>query len=111
MDPNAAHIIGFALEVSLEEVDYLIQVARAQQSLASVERLREYREALAAIRAEFSATSENLQELADKTDAIASDLAHIEELLEVGENEQGFHCALAAMRLSGEAKFARGDIA
>ena len=61
MDPNAAHIIGFALEVSLEEVDYLIQVARAQQSLASVERLREYREALAAIRAEFSATSENLQ--------------------------------------------------
>lgn len=93
----------------MDEIDSLIELANARKSAATAERLRKDRNALADIRSEFSATFENLQELANRTEAIETDLADVVELLEVEENEQGFHCALAFGRLSAEAKIARGE--
>ena len=108
MDPNSAHLISFALDVSKDEVDGLIRVAEKSGLNSVTERLRRHHEALAKIHAEFLVTSENLEELADQTDAIATDIAEIEQLMEIDENNLSIHCALATASLSAEAMIARG---
>ena len=110
MDPNSAHLIGFALDVGKDEVVGLIEIADERGLASMSERLGRHRDSLAKMHAEFSATSENLQELADQTGAIASDITEIEQLLELGENDRSFHCYLASTQLSTAAKVLRGEI-
>ncbi len=109
MDPSSAHKISFALDVSKDEIAGLIEMADESGLASVVDRLAGHRDALTKIQAGFSAASENLQELADQTDAIASDIAEIEQLLEI-RGDQSFHCFLASSTLRGEAKIARGEI-
>lgn len=109
MDPNSAHKISFALAASNDEIVGLIEIARERGMAAVVDRLTRHVDALTEIQAGFSSTSENLQELADQTEAIGSDITEIEQLLELGENDQSFHCYLASSTLSVEAKIARGE--
>jgi hypothetical protein len=110
MNPNSAHLISFALEVGMDEVDHLIEVANERGLSSASERLGQHRDALAKMHAEFSVTSENLQAMANQTDAIAADVAEIEQVLEVSENDQSFHVALATSYLATAAKIARGEL-
>lgn len=108
--PDSAHKISFALDVSKDEIVALIKIAD-EKGLASVAgRLARHRDALTKIQVGFSAASENLQELADQTDAIASDIAEIEQLLEIRGDDQSFHSFLASNTLRCEAKITRGEI-
>lgn len=110
MDPGRAHKIGFALEVSRDEIAGLIKIADERGLTALSERLARHRDSLSKIRTVFSAKSEDLQVLADQTDAIASDVAEIEHLMDVRGDDQSFHCYLASITFGVEAKVARGDM-
>lgn len=109
MDPQSAHMIGFALEVSQDEIAYLIEIADGQGRASLSDRLARHRTALAQIRSGFSAQSDNLQELADQTDAIASEIAEIERLLDICPDDAAFHCILAAGYFNTESGIARGE--
>lgn len=110
MDPNAAHLIGFALDVGRDEIASLIEIADERGLVSQSEHLFRHRDALRQIHADFLGESTDLQDLADRADAIAVDIENIEQMLELGENDQSLHCALASSGLSAQAKIARGEI-
>jgi hypothetical protein len=110
MDPGTAHKISFGLDVSRDEIAGLIEMADERGLAALSERLARHRDALSKLHAGFSAKSDDLQELADQTEAIASDIAEIEQRMEVRGDDQSFHCYLASSTLSIEARIARGEI-
>ena len=111
MNPGSAHLIRFALEVSMDEIDGLIALADENHLASEAERLRRHRQTVVKVHAAFSETSENLQELADEIDTIGLDLTEIEQLLDVGENDQAFHCHVASNGLREQARIDRGEVA
>jgi hypothetical protein len=106
MDPDAAQVIAFALEVAQDEIKRLIADAGEEGMADACARLARHRDELAQIRQGFSATSQNLRDLAERTAAIAADIGEIERRLEVDENSESIHCILAAGYLESEANTA-----